>query len=44
MRRILVENARRKKAEKHGGGLQRHDAAELPIAAPEPTEDLRRAR
>jgi RNA polymerase sigma factor (TIGR02999 family) len=40
MRRILVENARRKKAEKHGGGLQRHDAAELPIAAPEPAEDL----
>jgi RNA polymerase sigma factor (TIGR02999 family) len=40
MRRILVENARRKKTEKHGGGLQRHDAAELPIAAPEPEEDL----
>jgi RNA polymerase sigma factor (TIGR02999 family) len=40
MRRILVENARRKKAEKHGGGLHRHDAAELPIAAPEPAEDL----
>jgi RNA polymerase sigma factor (TIGR02999 family) len=40
MRRILVENARRKNAEKHGGGLQRHDAAELPIAAPEPIEDL----
>jgi RNA polymerase sigma factor (TIGR02999 family) len=40
MRRILVENARRKNAEKHGGGLQRHDAAELPIAAPEPVEDL----
>jgi RNA polymerase sigma factor (TIGR02999 family) len=40
MRRILVESARRKKAEKHGGGLQRHDAAQLPIAAPEPVEDL----
>jgi RNA polymerase sigma factor (TIGR02999 family) len=40
MRRILVENARRKKAEKHGGGLNRHDAAEVPIAAPEPIEDL----
>lgn len=40
MRRILVENARRKKAEKHGGGLNRHDAAEVPIAAPEPVEDL----
>jgi len=40
MRRILVENARRKQAEKHGGGLQRHDAAEWPIAAPEAAEDL----
>jgi RNA polymerase sigma factor (TIGR02999 family) len=40
MRRILVESARRKQAEKHGGGLRRHDAAELPIAAPEPAEDL----
>src|SRR5438132_1497583 len=28
MRRILVESARWKRAEKHGGGLQRHDAAE----------------
>ncbi len=40
MRRILVDNARRKKAEKHGGGLRRHDAADLPIAGPEPEEDL----
>jgi RNA polymerase sigma factor (TIGR02999 family) len=40
MRRILVDAARRKKADKHGGGLQRHDAADLPIAAPEPAEDL----
>ena len=40
MRRILVESARRKRAEKHGGGLHRHDAADLPIAAPEPSEDL----
>jgi RNA polymerase sigma factor (TIGR02999 family) len=40
MRRILVENARRKNAEKHGGGFHRHDAAEVPIAAPEPAEDL----
>ena len=40
MRRILVDAARRKKAAKHGGGLARHDAAELPIAAPEPAEDL----
>ena len=40
MRRILVDNARRKQAEKHGGGLKRHDAAELLVAAPQPTEDL----
>ena len=40
MRRILVEAARRKQAEKHGGGLQRLDAAELPLAMPEPAEDL----
>jgi RNA polymerase sigma factor (TIGR02999 family) len=40
MRRILVEAARRKKAEKHGGGLHRHDAAEISIAVPEPAEDL----
>ena len=40
MRRILVDNARRKRAEKHGGGMNRHDASELPIAAPEPSEDL----
>lgn len=40
MRRILVDSARRKQAARHGGGLVRHDAAELPIAAPEPSENL----
>ena len=40
MRRILVENARRKRAVRHGEGLKRHDADEVPIAAPEPAEDL----
>lgn len=40
MRRILVDNARRKLTEKHGGGLHRHDAAEISIASPEPIEDL----
>jgi RNA polymerase sigma factor (TIGR02999 family) len=40
MRRILVESARRKKSRKHGGGLHRHDAAEVEPAAPEPVEDL----
>ena len=32
MRRILVENARRKKAEKHGGGWQRHDLLDAELA------------
>jgi RNA polymerase sigma factor (TIGR02999 family) len=38
MRRILIENARRKSTQKRGGGLQRQalDA----IAAPEPDEEL----
>jgi RNA polymerase sigma factor (TIGR02999 family) len=40
MRRILVENARRKRAEKHGGRLERHDLDDLEIAAPAPSEDL----
>src|SRR4051812_15883357 len=40
MRRILVESARRKRAEKRGGGLQRHDADATVLAAPEPVEDL----
>ena len=40
MRRILVDHARKRKAAKHGGGLHRHDADELPIAAPESDEDL----
>jgi DNA-directed RNA polymerase specialized sigma24 family protein len=30
----------RQETEKHGGGLQRHDAAESFIAAPQPAEDL----
>jgi RNA polymerase sigma factor (TIGR02999 family) len=32
MRRILVENARRKKREKHGGGLNRLDITKLDVA------------
>jgi RNA polymerase sigma factor (TIGR02999 family) len=39
MRRILVENARRKKSLKRGGGRARLDCDELPLAA-EPREDL----
>jgi RNA polymerase sigma factor (TIGR02999 family) len=40
MRRILVENARRKRSIKHGGGLHRHDLDEAAPLAPEPREDL----
>jgi RNA polymerase sigma factor (TIGR02999 family) len=40
MRRILVDNARRKRAEKHGGSLERQDFGEIDIEAPEPSEDL----
>jgi RNA polymerase sigma factor (TIGR02999 family) len=32
MRRILIESARRKEAEKHGGGWQRHDLIEAELA------------
>lgn len=40
MRRILVENARRKRSVKHGGERGRVDLAEGDIASPEPREDL----
>ena len=35
MRRILVDNARRKQSQKHGGGLQRVDLTHLEVATPE---------
>ena len=35
MRRILVENARRKRAQKHGGDLMRHDLQDVNPAMPE---------
>jgi RNA polymerase sigma factor (TIGR02999 family) len=38
MRRILIDNARRKQAQKRGGGLQRHPLEA--VAAPEPDEEL----
>jgi RNA polymerase sigma factor (TIGR02999 family) len=38
MRRILIDNARRKRTQKHGGGLQRQPVDA--IAAPEPDEEL----
>src|SRR4029079_7991694 len=40
MCRILVDNARRKRSIKHGGGLARHDVADVQIAIPEQPEDL----
>jgi RNA polymerase sigma factor (TIGR02999 family) len=40
MRRILVENARRKQTHKHGGDLQRRDLDADALVAPEPNLDL----
>jgi RNA polymerase sigma factor (TIGR02999 family) len=40
MRRILVENARRKRSLKYGGGLVRHDLDHIEFAAPELSDDL----
>jgi RNA polymerase sigma factor (TIGR02999 family) len=40
MRRILVENARRKQTGKHGGGRQRQDLDADALVAPEPNVDL----
>jgi RNA polymerase sigma factor (TIGR02999 family) len=40
MRRILVENARRKKRLKHGGQLERVNADDVDIPSPMPDEDL----
>jgi RNA polymerase sigma factor (TIGR02999 family) len=40
MRRILVENARRKSRQKHGGGLPRVDIELADIVSPMPDEDL----
>jgi RNA polymerase sigma factor (TIGR02999 family) len=40
MRRILVERARRRQTDKRGGGLARHDVADLQLATPELGEEL----
>jgi RNA polymerase sigma factor (TIGR02999 family) len=40
MRRILVENARRKRRLKHGGGRQRQEVHPDLVAAPEPDEAI----
>src|SRR5438270_6862060 len=39
-RRILVQNGRRKKRGKHGGGRQRLDIDEVPLIAAEPGDNL----
>ncbi len=40
MRRILVDQARRKGSERQGGGLKRHPLEHVQIAAPEPSLDV----
>jgi RNA polymerase sigma factor (TIGR02999 family) len=40
MRRILIDNARRKLAQRHGGGQQRMDVQDLEIAAAMQDDDL----
>ena len=40
MRRILIDNARRKKAQRHGGGKERVDLHELELAASAKDEEL----
>jgi RNA polymerase sigma factor (TIGR02999 family) len=40
MRRILVDAARSKKAERHGGGRRRQDLAAVEPAVPRPSDDL----
>src|SRR5262245_25748766 len=40
MRRILIDNARRKRSQKHGGDRQRENLEGVDIATPEPSEDL----
>jgi RNA polymerase sigma factor (TIGR02999 family) len=40
MRRILVDQARRKRSERQGGGLKRHALEHVEIAAPEPSLDV----
>jgi hypothetical protein len=40
MRRILVENARRKKRLKHGGELERVDVEAVDLPGPMPDDEL----
>jgi len=40
MRRILIDNVRRKAAQRHGGDRQRVDILEIDLAAPGPDDEL----
>ncbi|PWU13382.1 MAG: RNA polymerase subunit sigma [Verrucomicrobia bacterium] len=40
MRRILIENARRKRAARHGGGQERVQAEQVEISAPVPDDQM----
>jgi RNA polymerase sigma factor (TIGR02999 family) len=40
MRRILIDNARRKDADKHGGGWQRIDVVDVALAVDSTSDDL----
>jgi len=40
MRRILIETARRKQSQRHGGGWQRHALTDFNLASPDAPEDL----
>ena len=40
MRRILIERARRKRAQRHGGGLNRTDIDNIEVEAPAPDDQL----
>jgi RNA polymerase sigma factor (TIGR02999 family) len=40
MRRILIENARRKQRQKHGGGGERVEVERIEVAEPVPSDDL----
>src|SRR6478736_10047260 len=40
MRHILIDRARRKQAERHGGGFERVEIDEFELAAPSPGDEL----
>ena len=40
MRRILIDRARRKQAQRHGGGQEHVDVHDMEIAAPQPDDEM----